>query len=568
MSRTITNGMKNASGFLAMLLSRSTLLLIAGCGAAVVLNLGAALIVGIWIGRIAVSFPQNSTANGLSDLSGDVQLKIEEDANQSPRIASYSGILPGFLELGATTANVDLNAGTVTGTLTEPSGATTSLADLLPGLQASRDAGTTSKGSALSLVLQFTSGNTTYIYEMSLNVDADGSRTNLTGEVTVRRKTIQNGIVLLDETGRGTVTAGQGTESQFHQTMPPLPPPIRADVGPDVTIDAGASVILQGSATGGSEALFFSWSPTTGLDDPHALQPTASPSVTTVYRLTVTDARGQKAQDDVSVIVPGTIPDSSSIVVYAGEDVSIPSVGPAKLEAHVSGGMGTLTYSWEPITGLDDPTILQPTASPSATTIYRLTVTDSHGRQAYDDVNVVVLAPPDKNVLDISAYYNGTRIKSLNLTSNTGADWVRAGAISMSDGVFYGVMVTVGGNPSYDLQILFDGPSDAIGSISASAINGAVLMLYLLDSSANPATLAAVYDNSDVFVPLGNPHVDTPIGTIDLRSVNGRIVGTFDVAMSYQPEGAHQPNTLRWVGEINLPDNFNIVGDLIFLMDP
>ena len=62
--------------------------------------------------------------------------------------------------------------------------------------------------------------------------------------------------------------------------------------------------MLDGSATGGLSAYTYSWTPTTGLDDPTVAQPTASPTATTTYTLTVTDSLGQTANDTAVVTIP------------------------------------------------------------------------------------------------------------------------------------------------------------------------------------------------------------------------------------------------------------------------
>jgi len=557
--------------FMGAFLSRGMLLTIAGCGAAgVVTTVAASLVIGMWVGRLVVSFPENSTANNLSGNSGEARVKIQEDADKNPEIGTYGGVLPGFVETGATNANVDLNTGAVTGTVTEPSGATHTLAELLPGLQASRDTkdsdtGQYNNGSVVGFTVTYLSGDTSYSYLLTCAIQTDASGTTLTGDVTVRRRTIQNGVVILNEIGTGSLTANPVTEPEFNQELPPAPPPILVDAGQNLTTDAGASVQLQASATGGSGALTYAWTPTTGLDDPSVLQPTASPSVTTVYSLVVTDAEGQQAHDEATVTVSDTPPGTSAIVVEAGEDQSVVLGASVKLEAEASGGVGALSYSWDPTTGLDDPTLLQPTASPAATTTYRLTVTDSEGRQAHDEVAVAVMAPPSNDVLSIEAYYNGSLYRTLDLTSDFIDVFIYAGNVDTSDDMF-GVVVGTGPDASgtaINLELLFDSPSYATGSMSATDVQGYIGMGYMEQHSANPHNLSGVYDNSDIYVPMGPTPLFTPVGTVDLRDTNGRIVGTFDVTVTQQLTDSSPVNTMRWVGSIDLPDTWKLIGGLV-----
>jgi hypothetical protein len=58
----------------------------------------------------------------------------------------------------------------------------------------------------------------------------------------------------------------------------------QADAGPDKTICAGGSTTIGNTALTGYT---YSWSPITGLNNPNIAQPTASPSQTTTYTLTI-----------------------------------------------------------------------------------------------------------------------------------------------------------------------------------------------------------------------------------------------------------------------------------------
>jgi hypothetical protein len=69
-------------------------------------------------------------------------------------------------------------------------------------------------------------------------------------------------------------------------------------------------------------------------------------------------------------VLTATISGPSSISVCAGVC--------ANLNSSTSGGTGPYTYSWSPSTGLSASNISNPTACPSATTTYTLTVTDNN----------------------------------------------------------------------------------------------------------------------------------------------------------------------------------------------
>jgi hypothetical protein len=81
-------------------------------------------------------------------------------------------------------------------------------------------------------------------------------------------------------------------------------------------IAPGESSILLGSASGGVPPYTYKWSPSTGLSDKDVDTPSASPTVTVIYTLQVTDSLGATAADTVAVIV-----DTSASVEEEPDDV-------------------------------------------------------------------------------------------------------------------------------------------------------------------------------------------------------------------------------------------------------
>jgi len=71
----------------------------------------------------------------------------------------------------------------------------------------------------------------------------------------------------------------------------------------DHEICAGDSVRLSGTVDGGTKPYTYSWSPALGLDAANIASPVASPAVTTVYNVTITDAIGCSTVETVTVKV-------------------------------------------------------------------------------------------------------------------------------------------------------------------------------------------------------------------------------------------------------------------------
>ncbi|MBN4051551.1 T9SS type A sorting domain-containing protein, partial [bacterium AH-315-M05] len=204
-----------------------------------------------------------------------------------------------------------------------------------------------------------------------------------------------------------------------------------ANAGADVAICAGNSTILN--ASGG---VSYSWSPAIGLSDPNISNPVASPTVTTIYTVTVTDGNGCTDSDPVTVTV-NPLPTAD-----AGADVAICIGSGTALSA--SGGV---SYSWSPATGLSDPNIANPVASPTATTTYILTV-DNGGCTDADTITVTVNPLPTANITGAASICEGeltilTASGGISYLWNTGAI---TSAITVSPVVNtdYNVIVTDG----------------------------------------------------------------------------------------------------------------------------
>ncbi len=112
-------------------------------------------------------------------------------------------------------------------------------------------------------------------------------------------------------------------------TFNPLP---IAYAGPNDTICNGSTTIMH--ATGGTH---YGWYPTTNLSCSNCANPTASPTITTTYNVTVTDALGCSATDNVTINVANVIP------LTTNATCGLPN-GMATVVA--SGGSGNYSYVW------------------------------------------------------------------------------------------------------------------------------------------------------------------------------------------------------------------------------
>ncbi|MCC6541427.1 MAG: gliding motility-associated C-terminal domain-containing protein [Flavobacteriales bacterium] len=121
----------------------------------------------------------------------------------------------------------------------------------------------------------------------------------------------------------------------------------------------------------------WSWSPTEGVSDPTASDPTLFPSVPTSYTVTVTGDCGQTTAD---VFIDLFEPNGS-----AGPDVLL-CVG----ETATLNGAGGGSYDWQPAATLNDPSAEDPVANPIDSTMYTVSIITPDGCEVRDSVVVLV----------------------------------------------------------------------------------------------------------------------------------------------------------------------------------
>ncbi len=129
-----------------------------------------------------------------------------------------------------------------------------------------------------------------------------------------------------------------------------------------------------------SNAATYSWSPTTGVSNPNIANPVLSPVNTTTYTLTGTLGTCTTQQTFTVTVLPG-------VTVDAGPDATLIAGDVYQMQGSGSAG----TYLWTPPTGLSATNILNPNATPATTTTYTLTITNSQGCFATDNVTLTVI---------------------------------------------------------------------------------------------------------------------------------------------------------------------------------
>ena len=180
-----------------------------------------------------------------------------------------------------------------------------------------------------------------------------------------------------------------------------------ADAGFNVSACYGDAIQLN--ASGG---VSYSWEPNYFLNHPTLANPLAFPNDDMVFTVQVTDSNGCTDFDSLNISV---------FVAHAGDDAII-CEGDSILRS--IGGDPATTFNWSPTDGVSDPTIYNPTLSPSIPTQYIVNIENAGGCNYTDTVFINVSNPIPAFDTILSPGCNGVYAEFVN-TSNSefGVTW-------------------------------------------------------------------------------------------------------------------------------------------------
>jgi len=171
-----------------------------------------------------------------------------------------------------------------------------------------------------------------------------------------------------------TITSPLGCEYTDDVFITEAPLPV-VTAGDDAVICANQPYGL--SAAG---ALSYAWTPASGISNPAMSNPNVTLSAAATYIVEGSDFNGCQQSDTISLtLIPAPQITANNVsMICPGESVNIVAVGSAG------------AYAWSPATGLSGTAGSTVTASPAATTLYTVTLTDACGEQVSATVNVPV----------------------------------------------------------------------------------------------------------------------------------------------------------------------------------
>lgn len=198
-------------------------------------------------------------------------------------------------------------------------------------------------------------------------------------------------------------------------TITVVPVPVMSLNTPNPKLCKGTST--QVFANGASN---FTWTPSTGLNNTNSSVVLASPEASTNYTVTGFNSIGNvvcaMTQEILIQVVPQvTAATSNSAAICAGQSVKIFAYGGNN-------------YEWQPAAGLDNNEVFNPFASPKATTIYTVTISNDGNCSGTATVLVKVNPIPEVNAgADFIA--NIDDVINLNATGSGTMTWVSGDGI-------------------------------------------------------------------------------------------------------------------------------------------
>jgi gliding motility-associated-like protein len=163
-------------------------------------------------------------------------------------------------------------------------------------------------------------------------------------------------------------------------TQPTL---VTVTTSPAATICYGSCTDLTAQGTGGTPGYTYSWT-SGGITSPTHVCPT----VQTIYTVSCTDSKNCPVSATITISV------NPLLEVLASGGGSICPGKSAQLSALGSGGNGgPYTYVWSPTTGLSNPNIINPVATPAVTTTYTVIVSDNCGTPTDSATTTVTVFP-------------------------------------------------------------------------------------------------------------------------------------------------------------------------------
>jgi len=220
--------------------------------------------------------------------------------------------------------------------------------------------------------------DTSICHDKTLQLSAQGGNTySWLPAASLSNPAIANPVATPPDTTAYTVTVTDANQCSSQAVIV-----VAVQQVPKFSVNAN-SIACKGSpvqflALGGD---VYAWSPATGLSDPYAANPVATPTTSTVYQVKIIETTcldSTVLSTALSILPVPTVTASKSNDI----DCAIPM---SPLNA-----AGGLRYYWTPGASLSDSMAANPVAKPTATTMYIVAGIGANGCAGYDSIKVMV----------------------------------------------------------------------------------------------------------------------------------------------------------------------------------
>ncbi len=166
------------------------------------------------------------------------------------------------------------------------------------------------------------------------------------------------------------------------------------DAGMDNVICRGEQIELDGLGSGQ-----ISWTPAASLSDPNVINPIASPTSTTTYRLSITNDECMMTDSVTIEVVDRAEVYGDDATICLGESVELNAYGSAQ------------EFSWTPALSLNNSEIANPIATPTETTTYVVTGSLGTCQDATAEITVTVVPGPPTNLTRVYDFFPGQTVE-------------------------------------------------------------------------------------------------------------------------------------------------------------
>jgi hypothetical protein len=295
----------------------------------------------------------------------------------------------------------------------------------------------------------------------------------------------------------------------------------------------------------------YTWSPSASVSLSHGADISVNPVVTTDYTISSSASDGCFAGDQIVTVVVNPISLSAGSVsgnITCGDATQLSA-------SNNYPGVGTLTYTWSPSTGLSNVNITNPSANPIATTDYTITLNSPEGCVSTDHTTINVNPLQVNTAGTMSAGCHGPVVLSTNAnTSNPGLTYSWTPSTGLSSTTSADPTAIVGSNSSYNVTMSLpsSGCADANNSVSITLAppNTPQICMVTVDSAS---THNIVYWDKSAFA---NAAIDSFRIYREISTGTYGIVGTvhYNALSEFHDYGAN-PNVTTYRYKISALDS-------------